>query len=169
MRPLIVLVPKGMSAKDVAETFNAYLLGAGALRKLSGDQAPYEKEPGRWVLDGFNDYFMRCQNPHTFAELSCRYESQQAVIEAMAALFNARYNQHHGHKRVHAEKLRELGFPEKVIEEAVRAAERGLFDIEPSPGIVERTVQSCLDKGLIPSAHRDTSLLSKMFKSILGS
>jgi len=41
------------------------------------------------------------------------------------------------------EKLRDLGFPEEVIQETVRAEKRGLFDMEPSPDLVERTVERC--------------------------
>jgi hypothetical protein len=41
------------------------------------------------------------------------------------------------------EKLRDLGFPDEVIQETVRAEKRGLFDMEPSPELVERTVARC--------------------------
>jgi hypothetical protein len=40
-------------------------------------------------------------------------------------------------------KLRDLGYPEDVIQESVRAETRGLFDMEPSAHLVERTVERC--------------------------
>lgn len=39
--------------------------------------------------------------------------------------------------------LRDLGFPEAAIREAVRARDEGLFALEPSPEMVERTAEAC--------------------------
>ena len=53
-----------------------------------------------------------------------------------------------------ADELRDLGFPEAVVAEVVRADERGLFDRKPSPGMLERTMERCRDllaRGLEPS------------------
>jgi len=49
----------------------------------------------------------------------------------------------------HTNYLRDLGFPETVVEEAAAATGRGLFDMEPSPDLVRRTVERC--KGLFTS------------------
>jgi hypothetical protein len=46
-------------------------------------------------------------------------------------------------RHVRADRLRELGFPEKAISEAVRAEELGLFDVKPSSDLVERTIARC--------------------------
>jgi hypothetical protein len=44
---------------------------------------------------------------------------------------------------VHADELRKLGFSQKLIAEAVRSEELGLFELEPSDDLVERTVARC--------------------------
>lgn len=47
------------------------------------------------------------------------------------------------HWQVHEEKLCELGFSNRLINEAVQAETLGLFDMEPSGDLVERTVERC--------------------------
>lgn len=46
-------------------------------------------------------------------------------------------------RRGHVDELRELGFPETVIQETAHAEERGLFRLEPSPDLVQRTIARC--------------------------
>jgi hypothetical protein len=43
----------------------------------------------------------------------------------------------------HIARLRELGFPKAAVEEVARAAKRHLFDIEPPPDLVARTIERC--------------------------
>ena len=50
--------------------------------------------------------------------------------------------------KTHEDRLRDLGFPESVIQESVLAEERGLFDMEPSLDLVQRTVERC--RALLP-------------------
>jgi hypothetical protein len=59
-------------------------------------------------------------------------------------------------RRVHADELRELGFPETVIQETAHAEERGLFRLEPSPDLVQRTIARCqaLLKQVAPSPRQ---------------
>jgi len=49
----------------------------------------------------------------------------------------------HSRRTVDAEELRKLGFPEDLIAEAVRNAEKGLLDFEPSPDLVEKVMKLC--------------------------
>lgn len=65
---------------------------------------------------------------------------------------------------VHVEELRELGFPEALIQEAKRSEELGLFGMEPSPDLVERIVKRCKDAGLFP--EQKEGLLRKLFQRI---
>lgn len=51
-------------------------------------------------------------------------------------------------RHVHADELLKLGFPEKAIQEAVEAEKLGLFNIEPAPDLVDRTVESC--RSIVP-------------------
>jgi len=43
----------------------------------------------------------------------------------------------------HIARLQELGFPKTAVEEVARAVERHLFDIEPAPDLVARTIERC--------------------------
>lgn len=62
--------------------------------------------------------------------------------------------------------LREMGVPENVIKEAKRAEETGLFDMEPSPDLVERTFERT--RHLLPPRpsliKRILACISKQFK-----
>jgi hypothetical protein len=69
-------------------------------------------------------------------------------------------------RHVDPESLLLMGYSKQVIQEVVRAQARGLFDMEPSPELVDRTVDTCIKKGLIPSAYGDKSLLKKLFSVI---
>jgi hypothetical protein len=44
-------------------------------------------------------------------------------------------------------KLRQLGFPEEVLNESAAARDLGLFDMEPASGLVQRTIERC--RGLL--------------------
>jgi len=57
-------------------------------------------------------------------------------------------------RRVHADRLREIGFPEKAISEAVRRKRAGLFDMEPSDGLVRRTIAKLSTPIASPQARR---------------
>ncbi|HEY7424244.1 MAG TPA: hypothetical protein VH682_08465 [Gemmataceae bacterium] len=46
-------------------------------------------------------------------------------------------------KRVHIDKLRELGFSEGLIEEAVERGKLDVLDIEPAPDLLQRTIETC--------------------------
>ncbi len=81
-------LPKHFQVRDVAETFAAMLLGSRAFNNVSREYGPYE-ENGKWQLDGSNDYILREDNGKLL--LSCRYDSQAEILNAMAVLFNARY------------------------------------------------------------------------------
>lgn len=68
-------------------------------------------------------------------------------------------------RKVHAEELRKIGFPEKVIQEAVKAESLGLFDMEPSPDLVKRTIERCKKKGLFRKKSR--GLVRRLVEKIL--
>jgi hypothetical protein len=55
------------------------------------------------------------------------------------------------YRRVDEQKLRELGFSEEIIQESVRVEEAGLFDMDPSPHLVDRIMQRCIEKGVFPA------------------
>lgn len=57
--------------------------------------------------------------------------------------------------------LREIGIPENVIKEAKGAEEAGLFDMEPSPDLVERTLERT--RHLLPPRP---SLIKRIFAYI---
>jgi hypothetical protein len=46
-------------------------------------------------------------------------------------------------RSVDAQALRELGFPEDLIEEAVRREGRGVLAVEPPEDLVQRTIDRC--------------------------
>jgi hypothetical protein len=46
-------------------------------------------------------------------------------------------------RKVDAVALRELGFPEDLIAEALRRQERGLLEVEPPADLVQRTIETC--------------------------
>jgi len=48
-------------------------------------------------------------------------------------------------RRVNSEELRNLGFSEDLVREAVLREQRGLLAIEPPADLVERTIQACAD------------------------
>src|SRR5438067_6678913 len=48
-------------------------------------------------------------------------------------------------RHVDPAELRELGFAEGLIEEAILRERRGLLAMEPPPDLVERTIQACAD------------------------
>ena len=68
-------------------------------------------------------------------------------------------------KEIDAQRLRELGFPEKVIAEAQSAAKLGLFDLKPSPGLTERTISRCIANGLLPSV-KERSHMRRLIDTI---
>ena len=41
------------------------------------------------------------------------------------------------------QELRDLGFPQALIDESRELARKGVFDFEPSPDLVERTMEAC--------------------------
>ena len=47
-------------------------------------------------------------------------------------------------RHVNAEELRELGFSEKDITDAQNMEALGLFDMEPSDDLVDRTLKKCI-------------------------
>lgn len=55
-------------------------------------------------------------------------------------------------KRVYADRLRQLGFSDDLIDDAIACEKTGLLDIEPSPGLVERTMAAC--EGLFPAREQ---------------
>jgi hypothetical protein len=62
--------------------------------------------------------------------------------------------------------LRNLGFPEEIIRESVQAEERGLFDMEPSHDLVERTIARCRDFMRVPRTAERESKADSVFKAI---
>lgn len=54
-------------------------------------------------------------------------------------------NKQNAARHVDADELRELGFPEDLIQEALLREQRGLLAIEPPPDLVERTIEACAD------------------------
>lgn len=87
-----VQMPKAFALKDVAECLVPYLLSPTQLRDEAGKFGPYE-QGSKFQLDHSNDYWVSLIDEKTF-ELRCRYDGQQRVIEAMAAMFSARYNKY---------------------------------------------------------------------------
>ncbi len=82
----------------LAETFSAYLQGARVCNNRRDEngvwrQGPYRKVEGdndRWQLDETNDYFLHISGNKV--RIDCRYNGAgEKVIEAMVALFQARY------------------------------------------------------------------------------
>jgi hypothetical protein len=51
-------------------------------------------------------------------------------------------------RNVDAKALRNLGFPEDLIEEALRREDRGALAVEPPEDLVQRTIERCA--GLFP-------------------
>jgi hypothetical protein len=89
-------IPDHMGAQFVVETMTVYLLGGRAfenpidvLQSLERRHGPYQ-QGDKWQLDGSNDFWLRIEDDR--GRLTCRYPSQFATIETMAALFNSRYN-----------------------------------------------------------------------------
>jgi hypothetical protein len=46
-------------------------------------------------------------------------------------------------RSVDAKALRELGFPEDLIEEALRREDRGVLAVDPPEDLVQRTIDRC--------------------------
>jgi hypothetical protein len=67
----------------------------------------------------------------------------------------------------YAGELRELGFPEQIIREAIAADECGLFNLEPSADLVERVVAMAKEKNLFPSVAKESNL-KKIIRTIVG-
>lgn len=94
-RVQITIPPKTPFAM-IAETFNAFLRGSLVFHEHDPDRrlyGPYRKNEGdddHWQIDSGNDYFLHVIGPDA-AHLDCRYDSQVPVIEAMAALWEARF------------------------------------------------------------------------------
>jgi len=81
-----------MTALQLAQTFAAYLLGSLAADNRDGQYGPYKMRADSdegWQLDSSNDYWLHITGPQ--ADLTCRYDSQEAVIKAAVALFTAKF------------------------------------------------------------------------------
>ena len=82
--------PAGMKPVEVAQTFAAYLLGRFAFEGPDRQPGARQMTKGNdesWMLDGSNDYFLHIDGAH--AMIRCRYEYQEAVLQATVALFKA--------------------------------------------------------------------------------
>src|SRR3990167_1970270 len=93
-----VRIPDGMTQAEVADTFNAYLRGHEALRDRVGRPTerpfgpyPDSGEVGRWQLDTSNDFWLRFNEDGTKGTISCRYDFQPKIVQAMVELFESRY------------------------------------------------------------------------------
>ena len=94
-----ITIPNGLTPTKVAETFAAYLLGPLAYECTSQTdphwQGPFQNEKGNdkhWQLDTANDFFLHVDADGRHAALNCRYEGrEEAMLKAMADLFNLRY------------------------------------------------------------------------------
>ncbi len=93
MEPIVVKLPEGMSAYQAAEHFTAYLIGASSFNNTKESRGirrlgpfPSTMTDNKWILDSTNDFWLRAGDSGTVV-LSCRYEGQYKVIEAMQALF----------------------------------------------------------------------------------
>ena len=90
-------IPKWMTPEEVATTFAAYLLGPRACenRRLpdgTWQLGPYRKldDDGRWQLDQGNDFFLHIGEGGA-AWLDRRYDSGEAICQAMIAVFKAQF------------------------------------------------------------------------------
>ena len=63
--------------------------------------------------------------------------------------------------------MRTLGFPQKLVEEALIAEEAGLFDGDSSQDLVEQALEACYEKNLMPSYRHNRKLLQCAFTIIL--
>ena len=94
----IVDVPKNMSSKTVAEIFSAYRMGDVAFLNADRSHGPFNSDQDQdqhrdcWQLDQSNDLWVTVDKKQGTAEIRCRYPHEEQIIEAMAVLFNASYN-----------------------------------------------------------------------------
>ena len=89
-------MPKNMTQEDIADVFNTYLIGVSARRYNQPLHGPhFEKKSPKWLLDSHNDYWLRMGDEPGTVVVSCRYSGQQEkTLEAMVALFEARYGKY---------------------------------------------------------------------------
>jgi hypothetical protein len=69
-------------------------------------------------------------------------------------------------KCVDPERLRKMGFPEGVIQEAVAREESGVLDHEPPADLVEKTIEAC--KGIAEAESRADAERAKRVKKPKG-
>ncbi len=84
-----------LSPYVVASTFTAYLLGAFApLNTGSLFRGPYrlKDDDSEWQLVESKDYWLLVDKKFGMGTLQCRYKTQAPVVDAMVALYKARYN-----------------------------------------------------------------------------
>jgi len=92
-------MPRGMSRTQIAEAFNAYLLGCLVYENedFGGGRpnGPYQKYEGAdisWQLDPSNDFFLSFDDQFPDrARVSCRYDSQRETLGLLLELFKNRY------------------------------------------------------------------------------
>ena len=82
-------IPAWMKPPEVAQTFTAYLLGAGAFDNPDQRRGPYQLRgcDASWQLEGSNDYTLHVDGRDGMA--CCRYADDEETLKAMVALFNA--------------------------------------------------------------------------------
>ncbi|MEY2664950.1 MAG: Ralstonia phage [Candidatus Parcubacteria bacterium] len=94
MEPILVELPKHMTAEQAAENFNAFLLGSLAFDNIKYAQGARRYGPHKpdrkWILDSSNDFWLREVEQNTVS-LTCRYPGQYNVLKAMVALFQAKF------------------------------------------------------------------------------
>lgn len=84
-------VPQGITRREVAETFNAYLMGSLVFGPHRNGPIEHTQsvDGDRWQLDHTNDYFLHFEGET--AHLDCRYNGYFERIEAAVALFKLSY------------------------------------------------------------------------------
>ncbi|MBI2030616.1 hypothetical protein HYT05_03270 [Candidatus Kaiserbacteria bacterium] len=98
MREITFAMPRAMSREEIAETFNAYLIGRLAYNNEKKDGNPRPNGPymaykdcdDSWQLDPSNDFWLKFF-PNDTGRLSCRVEGdQEKVLDAIFEIFKYR-------------------------------------------------------------------------------
>lgn len=87
----IVPLPRGLTVENAAQEFAAHFAGAKVFRVKPETFKPIFLESGqKWQLDASNNYWLRGTGDRML-RLTCRYDYQFKLIEAMGNLFSVQY------------------------------------------------------------------------------
>ncbi len=98
MREITFAMPRNMTREEIAETFNAYLIGRLAYNneKNNGNPRPngpyrtYQSRDDNWQLDPTNNFWLNFFGDNT-ARLSCRGDGdQEKILGAIFEIFKYR-------------------------------------------------------------------------------